>query len=473
MFAKPSAAPPIGLDEKQSIFTLLRSEQPLFPPLPPPFMADASGLDRSGHLDRNDHGPGSNIFIGNGRYRIIQRLGGGAFGEVYLVQQTTSTTAAPPLTSPKNAAKPSSDAPQGSGAAAATVSTSSTESYFAAKFEPVRSAHQPHLAHEARLYAHMSRNTVTVGIPRIKWYGTEGEFNILVMELVGPSLEDLFDHCKHRFKLSTVLMLADQMLSRLEFVHALGYVHRDLKPENFAMGMGKRSHHVYLLDFGLAKRFIDGKSGQHVPFCDGKALTGTARYVSVSTHLGIQQSRRDDIESLGFVLLYLARGSLPWQGVKCASKAEKYERIKSMKLSSSPSQLASKLPPCFAEYMLYARGLKFEESPNYAYCRELFNAHFRTLNCPLYDFTWRASASESPRGSRGSQGGASQENTNSVDSTRRGLSHVSEFSVMEGPNSARGGPSGSPGQSAYSTLRRTGRKKMTGFQYDEDELFQA
>jgi casein kinase 1 len=283
------------------------------------------------------------VTIAGGRYRILRRVGGGAFGEVYIVQATRNST----------------HAQEGD--------------LLAAKFEPLKSSHQPHLFHEARVYTSLGRDVTTVGIPRVKWYGVEGDFNVLVVDLVGPSLSELLDFCHGRFSMKTVLMLADQLMCRLQFVHTCGYLHRDLKPDNFAMGRGKLAHHLYMLDFGLAKRYADVKQGRHIPYRDGKSLTGTARYVSLNTHLGIQQSRRDDIEGAAFVLIYLAKGHLPWQNVKCTTKAEKYERIKSMKVSTSPQNLCARMPACFGELLSYARKLDFEQAPDYDYCRRIFH----------------------------------------------------------------------------------------------------
>lgn len=211
------------------------------------------------------------------------------------------------------------------------------------------------------------------------------------MDLLGPSLEDLFQSCKRQFDLKTVLIIGIQMTKRIEKVHEERIIHRDIKPDNFLIGGTEGTKdNVYIIDFGLAKCFKNSE-GEHIPYKDGKNLTGTARYASINTHKGIEQSRRDDLETIGHVLLYLVKGSLPWQGLPGRSKNEKYANIKKKKIETPLEELCRGHPSEFKEFMEYCRALKFEQEPNYKHCLGMFeNCMTRHgFDGKIMDYTWK------------------------------------------------------------------------------------
>ncbi|OZJ03280.1 Casein kinase I 1 [Bifiguratus adelaidae] len=246
----------------------------------------------------------------------------------------------------------------------------------AIKFEPKKSD-APQLRDEYRTYRVMAGS---VGIPNAYYFGQEQLHNILVIDLLGPSLEDLFDMCDRKFSLKTVVMVAKQMISRVQTIHEKSLIYRDIKPDNFLIGRPgtKAANTIHVVDFGMAKHYRDPKTRQHIPFRERKPLSGTARYMSINTHLGREQSRRDDLEALGHVFIYFLRGSLPWQGLKAATNKQKYEKIGEKKQNTPVKELCEGYPEEFGIYLQYVRKLDFTEDPDYDFLRELFTRALRS-----------------------------------------------------------------------------------------------
>ena len=287
-----------------------------------------------------------------GRYQLGRKLGSGAFGEIYHGLNTT------------------------------------TDEEVAIKLEKLN-IHHPQLEYESKLIKILSGSP---GIPQVFWQGTENNFKVMVMELLGPSLEDLFTKCNRKFSLKTVLMLADQMIARIEYVHSRCFIHRDIKPDNFLIGVQAKANMVFIIDFGLAKKYKDMKSGHHVQYREGKSLVGTARYASLNAHAGRELSRRDDLEAIGYVLMYFIRGSLPWQGITTRRRDEKYQKIFEKKSSTTVEELCEGFPQEFLDYINYCKALGFEEEPDYSYLRKMFRDLFdrQQYECD-YAYDWNLS----------------------------------------------------------------------------------
>lgn len=198
------------------------------------------------------------------------------------------------------------------------------------------------------------------------------------MELLGPSLEKLFNYCKRKFSLKTVLMIGERMLHRIEHMHQMCHIHRDLKPDNFVIDLD-HSAEIYLIDFGLARRYCqinDDGLVEHVKRVKLTSFTGTARYASISAQQQFTTSRKDDLESLAYILIYFAKGKLPWQsvpkvGTNGITAKQRKERILEIKMSTKVSDLCKGLPFEFQQFLNYCHNLEFEEAPAYGYLRHL------------------------------------------------------------------------------------------------------
>jgi len=192
-------------------------------------------------------------------------------------------------------------------------------------------------------------------------------YNIISMELLGDSLEEVFVNNNKHFDIPFVMYLGVRMIDMLHDMHQVGYIHRDVKPSNFLVKHNSKD--ICLIDYGLSKKYI--LNGEHIPRRRNRSLVGTARYASINIHLGIEPSRRDDLESLGYVLLYFAIGSLPWQGLRAKNKKTSLKLIGDTKIFTSLKILCDGLPSALETYITYVRNLEFDEEPDYSYLKKL------------------------------------------------------------------------------------------------------
>ena len=300
----------------------------------------------------NDSISQQDLFIGEtifNKYKIIKKLGAGSFGSIYEAQSTYS------------------------------------HKLYAVKLEDMKQD-QYILEDESIFlsYINMPR------IPKIKSFGYSGSYIILVMELLGKSLDKIFNELPSRkMSIRCVCNIAYQLIVIFEAIHNCDIIHRDIKPANIAIGREEKSKYIYLLDFGLSKKYRSSKTKKQFPFVKNNKLIGNARYSSINALEGGTQSRRDDLESIGYVLLYLLLGRLPWQGHISHSKEDKYYKIREIKSSTTAEQLCEGLPPQFEEYIKYTRNLQYEENPDYNYLKNLFLRVLKNYNWEFdYYYDW-------------------------------------------------------------------------------------
>ena len=269
------------------------------------------------------------------RYKLLKKLGSGSFGSIYSAEYQ--------------------------------------QKLFAIKLEDKKLEHSL-LEHEAHIMGYLR----SPALPDVTAFGYSSLYNILVMELMGKSLEDIFEEFPYKkFSVRCVCNIGFQMVEILEFIHNKHIIHRDIKPDNFVVGLNEKRKYIYILDFGLSKKYRSSKTLKHYPIIKNKNLTGTARYASINALNGMTQSRRDDLEAVGYVLMYFLRGRLPWQGIPVKNKEERYRKIMEKKIATPAEELCKGFPKQFTDYINYTRNLAYEQEPNYDYLKNLF---ITTLN---------------------------------------------------------------------------------------------
>ncbi|KAG2102533.1 casein kinase I isoform delta [Suillus discolor] len=245
----------------------------------------------------------------------------------------------------------------------------------AIKLEPI--THSSSVQHEYNILKHLEGG---VGIPHALWFGRESTYHALILDLLGPSLHSLFLSHGQKFSLETVINLGDQLLSRLEYVHSHNYIHGDIKPQNIVLGLGDMRHTAFIIDFGIVKEFWNMSTSVHIPFRQGQCLTGTPAFASINNHLGVEPGRRDDLESLTYMLIYFLQGSLPW----LTSDQEKLSSssILERKVNTTIEDLCRGIPVEFATMLIYTHSLAFSEDPDYNHLCSLLSACLLDINQP-------------------------------------------------------------------------------------------
>jgi len=237
------------------------------------------------------------------------------------------------------------------------------------------------------------------GFPKVYDYGPYLDSFYLAMELLGPSLNDLYNYCKKKFSLQTILLISIQMIERIEEFHKKNFIHRDIKPENFTIGIGSKSNIIYLIDFGLSKKFKDKKTMEHILYRELQEMIGTPRYASINNHLGIELSRRDDLESICYVLIYFMKKKLPWQNVLGKNQKEKYKKILEKKLTVPIEVLCRDIPKEFLTMLDYSRSLRYDERPDYDFLKGILKELLFSIYYEDFVFDW----TENPKGFDGNK----------------------------------------------------------------------
>jgi len=277
------------------------------------------------------------------KYIILKKLGSGSFGEVYNAEKKNS------------------------------------KRIVAVKVEDRNK--RSRVEDEYNTYMYLHSKGFKIGLPQVYDLIKTPDYNMMFMELLGSSLDDLYDKYK-KFNLETVFKLSVQLVGLMENLHNNNFIHRDIKPSNFLIGSSSNKSQIYIVDLGLSKKYR--KKNKHIDLVEGRSLIGTARYASRNMHMGNEPSRRDDLESIGYMLVYFLKGKLPWQGLKKNKhKGKKMSEIGEVKISTPLDKLCYDLPDCFYQYLKYCRGLKFAEDPDYGFLKHLFLDYAKKFNINL------------------------------------------------------------------------------------------
>ncbi|KAG1817649.1 kinase-like domain-containing protein, partial [Suillus subaureus] len=210
-----------------------------------------------------------------------------------------------------------------------------------------------------------------VGIPHTFWFGRESVHHVLVLELLGPSLHQLFLANNRRFSLLNVVNLGVQLLSCLEYVQSHNYVHGDIKLQNILVGLGNLRHTTYIINFGITKTYWNTKTSDHVPFRHGQSLSGTPALASINNHLGVEPGHHDNLESLTYMLIYFLCGSLLW--LASDDKKLSSSTILEHKACATIAEICHDIPVEFANILIYTHSLTFAEDPDYNHRHSLLH----------------------------------------------------------------------------------------------------